>query len=281
MPPLGASSLPTSRDVVFPPADEYTALFPGSNYVAPPAPAALEDQVRDACAEGDAEALRRLLEQGASPDDRQPVTLNSPLHILCNHAVPPKGDRIACFELLRAAGANLEARDRFGNVPLHYAAEISPSLTSALIEAGASLEVKSPGGYTPLHYAAGYGSYEGKFTVPLLLRAGAAVNVKDRDGATPLHLAVDSTPGQSWRRHHHRVIPILLHGGAEIPLTAPDEMKNPTKNPYIRRVLMAGGLRRYEQVHIARITKILAPTPRLPPEMVRKIVEFWLHAGYY
>ena len=69
--------------------------------------------------------------------------------------------------------------------------------------------------------------------------------------------------------------------GAEIPLTAPDEMKNPTENPYIRRVLMAGGLRRYEQVHIARITKILAPTPRLPPEMVRKIVEFWLHAGYY
>ena len=241
----------------------------------------MRDLVGDACAEGDAGALRQLLEQGASPDDPQPVTLNSPLHFLCNFSRPPKGDRIACFELLRAAGANLDARDRFGNVPLHYAAELSPSLTSALIEAGASLNAKGEGGYTPLHYAAGHGSYVGNRTVPLLLRAGAAVNVKARDGATPLHLAVDSTPGQSWRRRHYRVIPDLLCAGAEIPLTAPDDMINPTKDPYLRRVLMAGGFKRYEQAHIARITKILAPTPRLPPEMVRKIVEFWLHAGYY
>ena len=262
--------------------DEEMGLVVGSNYVAPPAPApALEDLVGDACAEGDAEALRQLLEQGASPDDRQPVTLNSPLHILCTHASPPKGDRIACFELLRAAGANLDARDRTGYTPLHHAAELSPSLTSALIEAGASLNVKGGGDYTPLHYAAGYGSYVGELTVPLLLRAGAAVNAKDWDGATPLQLAIDSIPGQSWRRHHHRVIPMLLCAGAEIPFTAPDGMANPTENPYIRRVLMAGGFKKYEQAHIARITKILAPTPRLPPEMVRNIVEFWLHAGYY
>ena len=220
---------------------------PGLPYVAPPAPApALEDPVCDACAKGDAEALRRLLEQGASADDRQPVTLTSPLHILCSFSLPPKGDLIACFELLRAAGANLDARDRSGYTPLHHAAELSPSLTSALIEAGASLNVKGGGDYTPLHYAAGYGSYVGELTVPLLLRAGAAVNAKDWDGATPLQLAVDSVPGQSWRRHHHRVIPMLLRAGAEIPFTAPDGMANPTENPYIRRVLMAGGFRRYE-----------------------------------
>ena len=50
---------------------------------------------------------------------------------------------------------------------------------------------------------------------------------------------------------------------------------------YFQKVIDAGGFKKYEQAHIARITKILAPTPRLPPEMVRKIVEFWLHAGYY
>ena len=255
---------------------------PGLPYVAPPAPApALEDPVCDACAKGDAEALRRLLEQGASADDRQPVTLTSPLHILCSFSLPPKGDLIACFELLRAAGANLDARDRSGYTPLHHAAELSPSLTSALIEAGASLNVKGGGDYTPLHYAAGYGSYVGELTVPLLLRAGAAVNAKDWDGATPLQLAVDSVPGQSWRRHHHRVIPMLLRAGAEIPLTAPDEMKNPTENPYIRRVLMAGGFKKYEQAHLAKLTRTFASKFRLPAQPARRVAEFWLHAGCY
>ena len=50
---------------------------------------------------------------------------------------------------------------------------------------------------------------------------------------------------------------------------------------YFQKVIDAGGFKKYEQAHLARITKILAPTPRLPPEMVRNIVEFWLHAGYY
>ena len=70
---------------------------------------------------------------------------------------------------------------------------------------------------------------------------------------------------------------MLFRAGAEIPLTAPDEMKNPTEKPYIRRVLMAGGFRRYEQAHIARITLILAPTRAsalrsAPPSP-------WLHAA--
>ena len=68
-------------------------------------------------------------------------------------------------------------------------------------------------------------------------------------------------------------VALLLRAGAEIPI-------NET-HPYILRVRNAGGFKKYEQAHITRITTILAPTPRLPPEMVRKIVEFWLHAGYY
>jgi len=55
----------------------------------------------------------------------------------------------------------------------------------------------------------------------------------------------------------------------------------PVTDPYIERIRNAGGFKKYAQAHLARITAILAPTPRLPPEMVRKIVEFWLHAGYY
>ena len=67
--------------------------------------------------------------------------------------------------------------------------------------------------------------------------------------------------------------PLLLRAGAEIPTNETD--------PYPVRVRNAGGFKKYAQAHLARITAILAPTPRLPPEMVRKIVGFWLHAGYY
>ena len=72
---------------------------------------------------------------------------------------------------------------------------------------------------------------------------------------------------------YRRAWPLLLRAGAEIPTDETD--------PYIVRVRNAGGFKKYEQAHITRITAILAQTPRLPPEMARKIVEFWLHAGYY
>ena len=71
---------------------------------------------------------------------------------------------------------------------------------------------------------------------------------------------------------YRRAWPLLLRAGAEIPTDETD--------PYIVRVRNAGGFKRYEQAHLARITAILE-TPLLPPELVRKILEFWLHAGYY
>ena len=49
---------------------------------------------------------------------------------------------------------------------------------------------------------------------------------------------------------------------------------------YLERVDAAGGWKKYEQAHVARIAAILE-TPLLPPELVRKVLEFWLHAGYY
>ena len=66
---------------------------------------------------------------------------------------------------------------------------------------------------------------------------------------------------------------LLEAAGAEIPTNNTD--------PYIVRVRNAGGFKKYEQAHLSRITSILAPTPLLPPELVRKVLEFWLHAGYY
>ena len=73
-------------------------------------------------------------------------------------------------------------------------------------------------------------------------------------------------------RPYHRMWPLFLRAGAEIPTAYVD--------PYIVRVRNAGGFQRYAQAHVARIASILE-TPLLPPELVRKVLEFHLHAGFY
>ena len=99
----------------------------------------------------------------------------------------------------------------------------------------------------------------------LLLKAGAAVNLKTHEYSTPLDVAL--------MRGNRRIVPVFLRAGAEFRYS--------NLNAYTSRVQGAGGFEKYAQNHLARITAILAPTPLLPPELVRKILEFWLHAGYY
>ena len=166
-------------------------------------------------------------------------------------------------------------------MPLHYAAgnRRKSFLVSMLIEAGVNVNVSTHPGTTPLHYAAKSGS---ETTVAMLVKAGAAVNAKDASGSMPLHNARDY--------NNPRSCPILLRAGAE--LVRWDELEPPPPSPfrapntrnsaelYLRRVTDAGGFKKYEQAHLARLTAILE-TPLLPPELVRKILEFWLHAGYY
>ena len=91
---------------------------------------------------------------------------------------------------------------------------------------------------------------------------------------------MDARTSAGWRpfdlalKHRsRRMWPLFLRAGAEIP-TADNT------DPYIVRVKNAGGFKKYAQAHLARIALILE-TPLLPPELVRKVLEFWLHAGYY
>jgi len=118
---------------------------------------------------------------------------------------------------------------------------------------------------TALHISARTSGGRATDCVEILLAAGASVNARDISGRTPFDVALLDDRRRVW--------PLFLRAGAEIPTNNTD--------PYLVRVRNAGGFKKYEQQHLARITSILAPTPRLPPEMVRKIVEFWLHAGYY
>jgi ankyrin repeat protein len=223
----------------------------------------------------DVETLRRLLAEGVSPDEITWGFGRTPLHWLCNPdtfnpviSVSPSkvSDLVTCFKLLREAGANLEAVDGWGYTPLQCAAYSAfPELLSLLVQARVNLDARSNVGTTALHRAARVSDGRANDCVDVLLAGGASVNARDSSGETPFDVALS--------HHCRRMWPLFLRAGAEIPTNNTD--------PYIVRVRNAGGFKKYEQAHLSRITSILAPTPLLPPELVRKVLEFWLHAGYY
>ena len=220
--------------------------------------------IHKAARAGNVEKLRRLLAEGVSPDliynQHAFYVTKTPLHCLCQRN--NGGDRAACFELLRDAGANLEASDSEGYRPLHFAARSkSVELVSLLVQARVNVNATGNGGVTALHLAGRRGAAD---CIEVLLAAGADIDARTSAGRRPFDMAIT--------RPYHPMWPLFLRAGAEIPTDNTD--------PYIVRVRNAGGFQRYAQAHIARIASILE-TPLLPPELVRKVLAFWLHAGYY
>ena len=226
--------------------------------------------IHDAARDADVETLRRLLAEDVPPDTVDNIDEDwerTPLHVLCRNVECATRDHEACIMLLRDAGANLEATDIVGLTPLHYAAiSGSVELVSWLVQSGVNLDAASKNSYTTaLHVAAGRDSRAN--CVEVLLAAGASPHVRDWNGNTPFRVAL--------RNRRHRAWPLFLRAGAELPAAGsyhPD--------PYLERVVAAGGFKRYAQAHVARIASILE-TPLLPPELVRKVLDFWLHTGYY
>ena len=71
-----------------------------------------------------------------------------------------------------------------------------------------------------------------------------------------------------------RIYPILLRAGAALPAE--------TDDAYIRKVRAAGGIKKYERAHLDAIAATFIPKlPLLPPEMVRRVVEYAFHVGDY
>ena len=93
-------------------------------------------------------ALRRILAEGVLPDAIDVTFEGTPLHALCKSEWAA-GDRVACFKLLRDAGANLEARQFISNfTPLHYSAlRTNVELVSLLIQAGVDLNAPAQDGF--------------------------------------------------------------------------------------------------------------------------------------
>ena len=113
-----------------------------------------------------------------------------------------------------------------------------------------------------------------------------AVNV---DGNTPLQRAITAP----WVRNTHRTYPILLRAGAPLPdldSIYHIELISDTHPglPYLRKVRAAGSFANYERLHLDKLVLMLtprrgpsSPLRHVPPELIRRIVAFAFHAGFY
>ena len=97
-------------------------------------------------------------------------------------------------------GADVNAKDDNGYLPLHYAVRNDNiDLVELLIEEGADVNAKDDWGRTPLHWA------KSEEITELLIEEGTNVNAKDDEGRSPLDWAVE-------RNNRDTVYLLLKHG---------------------------------------------------------------------
>ena len=232
-----------------------------------------------AAVNADVDALRQVLGEGVSPNAVTDGLV--PLQYLCcarDRGNAERNDnRVACLNILVDAGADVN----FGlsSTPLSLAAgRGSPKLVAALINAGANVNWHNSTGWTPLHWAC-WCNDSSVECVELLLNAGADVNARGflDDRGTPLDYAID-------KGNQRRIYPTLLRAGAILSRETAERKTSFFREPssYLRKVRKAGGIKKYERAHLNAIAATFIPKlPLLPPEMVRRVVEYAFHVGDY
>jgi hypothetical protein len=88
---------------------------------------------------------------------------------------------------LLAAGADVNAKNKYGRTALHVAAyNERVDVFTAILRSGAAVDVQDKWGWTALHFAVMYGNAD---SLKALVHAGADMDMQNANGTTALHLA--------------------------------------------------------------------------------------------
>jgi ankyrin repeat protein len=125
-----------------------------------------------------------LLKRGANVHARTTDLQQTILHTVARDHRHGAG----LVDLLLRWGADVNAADKMGSTPLHFASGRSkPILAKHLIRGGANLDAQDKNGDTPLWSSVYHGDLS---TAKVLVDAGADINLKNNDrGETPLYIA--------------------------------------------------------------------------------------------
>ncbi|XP_044745274.1 putative ankyrin repeat protein RF_0381 [Coccinella septempunctata] len=124
-------------------------------------------------------------------------------------------DTVAITRILLENGADLEARDRTGQTPLHWALGNSLDQVKILVENGADINSTDIFGRTPLHTLCSEGLSTDFHTCEFLLQKVADTNAADINGATPLHTLMRYFPVACTSRNE-KLVNLFLKYGANL-----------------------------------------------------------------
>ena len=227
--------------------------------------------------DGDLTTLKRFL--GSVDINRaRNVSGRTLLHVACL-----SGDRLVVAELLRAGADPCACDEVNGSTPLHLTvfkegSEIvgSVAITRMLLRAGANVDAKDAYGETPLHDAV---SARRCGCIAELLKAGANVNARSGSILTPLDKTFVAGIASGSPR---RVWPLLLRNGGVANAFPMDSMMDQDGFEYIRKIVTAGGFAAHAKAHRARLVTTLVPKfIRIPADNIPLVVDFWAHVGFY
>ena len=146
----------------------------------------------------------------------------------------------ATARLLVRKGAALDARNRRGAEPLHYAADANvwnptaqAGVITYLLSAAASVNARDANGATPLHRAVRTRSAP---AVRALLAGGADVHATNKNGSRPFDLAVHNTgrggSGSTRARQQQAdIITMLIDAGARPPTRTGAKRRRSQRTP--------------------------------------------------
>ncbi len=150
--------------------------------------------------EGDTKAVQSMIAAGMDPNVLGPDITNG------TTALQAALGHIETMKVLIAAGADVNATNKYGSTSLIWAAHFGQTeAAQVLLASGADVNLKNQRGITPLMDAAIMGHPE---IVELLLAKGADVNATLKDGWTALMLAAGAG--------YTQVVQLLLAAGANM-----------------------------------------------------------------